>query len=91
MRKPARSKTRPRTRAARPLMPAAIASMVPVARRASAYGLFTAAYGIAWFAGSAVMGILYDAALPAVMMVSVLAELAAVPLLLAAQRARGGA
>ena len=70
------------------LMPAAIAPMVPAARRASAYGLFTAAYGLAWFAGSAVMGILYDAALPAVMIFSVLAELAAVPLLLAAGRNR---
>jgi predicted MFS family arabinose efflux permease len=73
------------------LMPAAIAPMVPAARRASAYGLFTAAYGLAWFAGSAVMGILYDAALPAVMAFSVAAELAAVPLLVAAHRSRGRA
>lgn len=72
------------------LMPAAIAPMVPPVRRASAYGLFTAVYGLAWFAGSAVMGILYDAALPAVMAFSVIAELAAVPLLLAVQRGRRG-
>lgn len=68
------------------LIPAAVAPMVPAARRASAYGLFTAAYGVAWFAGSALMGVLYDVALPALMVFSVAAELAAVPLLLAVGR-----
>ncbi len=31
------------------IIPAAVAPMVPVQRRASAYGLFTAGYGIFWF------------------------------------------
>jgi MFS family permease len=34
------------------IIPAAVAPMVAPDRRASAYGLFTAAYGISWFAGS---------------------------------------
>jgi len=64
------------------VMRAAIAEMVPVNRRASAYGVFNAAYGLFWFLGSAVMGILYDVSLPALIAFSVIAQLAAVPVLL---------
>jgi MFS family permease len=63
------------------VMRAAIAEMVPANRRASAYGVFNAAYGLFWFLGSAVMGILYDVALPALITFSVIAQLAAVPVL----------
>lgn len=38
---------------------AGVADMVPAARRASAYGVFAAAYGGAWFVGSTVLGYLY--------------------------------
>ena len=34
------------------LIPAAVAPMVPVDRRASAFGLFTAGYGVFWFWGA---------------------------------------
>lgn len=64
------------------VMRAAIAEMVPANRRASAYGVFNAAYGLFWFLGSAVMGILYDVSLPALITFSVIAQLAAVPILL---------
>jgi predicted MFS family arabinose efflux permease len=70
------------------IIPAAVAPMVPRDRRASAYGLFTAGYGVAWFAGSALMGVLYDVAFPLLIAFSVVAELAAVPLLVAVVRAR---
>jgi MFS family permease len=62
------------------IIPAAVAPMVPVQRRASAYGLFTAGYGLFWFLGSAAIGLLYDISLSALIAFSVLAELAAVPL-----------
>lgn len=42
------------------IIPAAVAPMVPANRRATAFGLFTAVYGVAWFIGSAAIGILYD-------------------------------
>jgi MFS family permease len=42
------------------IIPAAVAKMVPANRRPSAYGLFTAGYGLFWFAGSALMGAIYD-------------------------------
>ena len=48
-------------------------------RRPSAFGLFTAAYGVFWFIGSAIMGMLYDISLPSVVVFCIVAELAAVP------------
>jgi MFS family permease len=68
------------------LIPAAVATMVPPQRRASAYGLFTAGFGLFWFLGSAVLGVLYDVSLPALIVFSVAAETAAVPLFLAVSR-----
>ncbi len=65
---------------------AAVALMVPVQRRASAYGLFTAGYGVFWFLGSALIGILYDVSLLAVIAFSLIAELAAIPLLILVRR-----
>ena len=70
------------------IMAAAVAGMVPSGRIASAYGLFNLLYGVAWFLGSAAMGILYDVSVPALVVFSVVAELAAVPLILAVHRGR---
>jgi hypothetical protein len=64
------------------IVPAAVAPIVPPQRRASAFGLFTAGYGISWFVGSAVMGVLYDVWLPALILFSVVAEIASLPLFL---------
>ncbi len=64
------------------IIPAAVAPMVAPDRRASAYGLFTGAYGIAWFAGSTAIGALFDVSLTAVVIFAVIAELAAVPMIL---------
>jgi len=57
------------------ILRAFVARIVPPERRGAAYGVFGAVYGVAWFAGSALMGILYDHALPALVALSVLAEL----------------
>jgi len=69
------------------IIPAAIATMVPLQRRPSAYGLFTAGYGVFWFLGSALMGILYDVSLSALIAFSVVTEVAAIPIFL---RVRSG-
>jgi predicted MFS family arabinose efflux permease len=63
------------------IMRAAVAGMVPPDRRGATYGLFDTGYGVAWFAGSVVMGILYDVSIPALVVFSVALQLAAVPLL----------
>jgi MFS family permease len=69
------------------IVPAAVATMVPRARRPSAYGLFTAGYGAAWFVGSAIMGVLYDISVSAVVVFCVALQLAAVPIFLHVKRA----
>lgn len=71
------------------IMAAAVANMVPRLRVASAYGVFNLGYGVAWFAGSAVMGLLYDVSLPALVAFSVIVELAALPVLWRAARVAG--
>jgi hypothetical protein len=60
--------------------------MVSPARRASAYGLFTGGYGIAWFAGSAAIGALFGVSFGAVVAFALAAELAAIPLILLVPR-----
>ena len=64
------------------IIPAAVAPLVPVERRASAFGLFTAGYGISWFLGSAAIGFLYGISLAATIAFCVVAQLAAVPFFL---------
>jgi MFS family permease len=72
------------------IIPAAVAPMAPAARRASAYGLFTALYGTFWFFGSALIGILYDISAAAAAGFCVAAQIAAIPLLAAVARRTGG-
>jgi MFS family permease len=69
------------------IIPAAVAGMVPPTRRASAFGIFTGVYGIAWFAGSTVIGALFSVSLGAVVAFAVVVQLAAIPCLLLARRA----
>jgi len=72
------------------IIPAVVAPMVPVQRRASAFGLFTAVYGTAWFLGSAAIGILYDISVPATVVFCVAAELAALPVFIGVGRHYAG-
>jgi predicted MFS family arabinose efflux permease len=64
------------------IIPAAVAPMVASERRASAYGVFTAAYGFSWFLGSAIIGVLYDASARAASVFCIALELAAIPFFL---------
>jgi predicted MFS family arabinose efflux permease len=61
------------------IIPAVVAPMVSPQRRASAFGLFTAGYGLSWFLGSAVIGLLYDRSVTAVVAFCVITQLAAIP------------
>ncbi|MFQ3617758.1 MAG: MFS transporter [Cyanobacteriota bacterium] len=63
------------------IMKAAIAGIVPPQRRGSAFGIFNTGYGLAWFAGSTVMGMLYDFSLPALVIFSVLLQTLSLPVL----------
>ena len=62
------------------ILNAAVTSMVPKASRATGYGVFECSFGAFWFLGSWLMGVLYDVSIPAVIAVSVIAQLAALPL-----------
>lgn len=71
------------------VMSAAVAEMVPAERRGSAYGVFATIFGVAWFAGSAVEGALYDRSIIALVAVAVAAQLIAVwPLLMATRKSQ---
>jgi MFS family permease len=63
------------------VMRAAIAGLVPAARRATAYGLFNTGYGLFWFAGSTLIGLLYDISIPYLIAFSMAAQAASIPLL----------
>ncbi|MGB9803365.1 MFS transporter, partial [Desulfofundulus sp.] len=61
---------------------AAIAGMVPPDKRGTAYGVFNTGYGLFWFLGSALMGILYDLSVGYVVAFSVIVQLLTVPVML---------
>ncbi|KZE33550.1 MFS transporter [Crenobacter luteus] len=63
------------------IMKATIAAMSPAEQRGRAFGVYHLAFGVFWFAGSALMGWLYDVSLTALVVFSVaLQGLAAVQL-----------
>jgi len=70
------------------ILKAAVTTMVPKDSRATGYGVFECAFGLFWFLGSWLLGVLYEASLPAMVTVSVAAQLCAIPLYLASARAR---
>ncbi len=72
------------------ILKAAVTSMVPKASRATGYGIFECSFGAFWFLGSWLLGVLYDVSIPAMIAVSVAAQLAAIPLYIASARLHKG-
>ncbi|HSP17999.1 MAG TPA: MFS transporter [Myxococcaceae bacterium] len=70
---------------------AAVARLVPAAQRGRAYGIFFAAFGVAWFVGSTAMGWLYEHSRPGLVGLAVVAQLAAAPVFLVAGRGTAAA
>lgn len=68
------------------IMKAAVAGIVPADKRGSAFGIFNSGYGIAWFLGSALMGVLYDRSIGTLVLFSIVIQLAAIPVLLRVQQ-----
>ena len=71
------------------ILKAAVTGMVPKASRATGYGIFECSFGVFWFLGSWLMGVLYDVSIPVMITVSVVAQLAAIPLYIASSRLSG--
>ena len=55
--------------------------MVPASRRGTAYGLFNTIYGMFWFGGSALMGLLYDVSIAYLILFGMAAQTASLPFL----------
>ena len=64
------------------ILKAAVAGMVPKTSRATGCGIFEGMFGVFWFPGSWLLGVLYDRSIPVMIAISVIAQLAAIPLYL---------
>ncbi|MFA4903256.1 MAG: MFS transporter [Desulfobaccales bacterium] len=62
------------------IIKAALAEMVPKDRRATGYGIFNTGFGLFWFLGSALMGILYDFSIGSLIFFSVVIQLCSIPI-----------
>ncbi len=69
------------------IMRAVVANMVQMDKRGTAFGIMNAFFGIAWFLGSVLMGLLYDTSLITLVIFSFGIQLAALPLLFAVRKA----
>jgi MFS family permease len=67
-------------------MRAMVADISPHCRRGMAFGCYNTAFGLSWFLGSVVMGVLYDVSLPSMIMTSMVLQFAAIPLFLLVMR-----
>ena len=65
---------------------AVVAAIIPSERRSTAFGVLDTGFGIAWFAGSAIIGLLYDKSIIALVIFSVVLQLLALPVIALAHR-----
>ena len=65
---------------------AVLAKIIPSGKRSTAFGIFDTGFGVAWFAGSAVMGLLYDKSIMALVVFSVVLQMMALPVLALAHK-----
>lgn len=68
------------------LLKALVAGVAPADKRSTAFGVFDTGFGIAWFLGSATMGVLYTVSIPALIAFSALFQLASLPVFAIARR-----
>lgn len=65
------------------IMKSAIADLTPLKKRGTGYGIFNTSYGLAVFAGSAFMGLLYDYSIPLLIGTAIILQAASVPVFIA--------
>jgi MFS family permease len=61
------------------IMRSSVAVMSTVERRGSAYGIFNTIFGVSWFAGSVIMGLLYSFSINYLVVFSVVIQLISIP------------
>ncbi len=69
------------------LLLALVAGVLAQRRRATSFGLYDLIFGLAWFAGSAIAGILLDRSVAALVIFSVMLQLGAIPFFVLGNRA----
>src|SRR5262245_59580852 len=62
------------------MLKAMLSEVISPAKRSTGFGLFYMVFGIGWFMGSALMGFLYDKSIGGLIVLSVLAQLSALPI-----------
>ena len=70
------------------IMKAAVSQIIPKSMRSSGFGIFETGFGIAWFLGSWLLGVLYDFNPVYLVIVSMLAQILAIVFYLACIRRR---
>lgn len=60
------------------IMRSAIADITPLKKRGTGYGIFSTSYGLAIFAGSVMIGVLYDFSLPLLIGITIVVEIIAI-------------
>ncbi|MFR8927722.1 MULTISPECIES: MFS transporter [Peptoniphilaceae] len=61
------------------ILKAAVTSMVPKKNRATGYGIFECFFGVFWFLGSWLLGVMYSISIPAMIIISTVAQVLAIP------------
>jgi predicted MFS family arabinose efflux permease len=61
------------------IMRAAIADLIPLERRGSAYGIFNTVYGLSWLIGATLMGFMYEFMPQAISAFVIVMELISIP------------
>ena len=69
---------------------AVLSAVVPSDRRSTAFGTFDTGFGVAWFVGSVIMGLLYERSIPALVIFSVTLQILALPVLAFAEKESNG-
>lgn len=60
------------------ILKAAVTSVVPKSSRATGYGIFEMSFGVFWFLGSWLLGVLYDVNITSLIVVSIFSQLLAI-------------
>jgi MFS-type transporter involved in bile tolerance (Atg22 family) len=68
------------------LLRSIVTEMIPADKRSTAFGLFDTGFGIAWFAGSWLMGIFYSKSIATVIIFSIATQLISLPIFVLARR-----
>jgi len=70
------------------IMRSSVAVMSTVERRGSAYGIFNTIFGVTWFTGSVIMGLLYSISIIDLVIFSVFIQLISIPFFIAMLKIR---